>query len=567
MLRQRLHQSTAASFAVGSPTRNSFAEGALEDVTVLHVRASIWYEDHSLEVEAFRHAAAANDVERTERLMQGKGMPLYLRGGLAPVLNWLGSLPKAVLDARPSLWVMYATALSIAGQVSRVEQKLQAAEEAMQGTVPDDKARDLIGRIADLRALLALLAADPRQIETIIAQSRRALEYLHQDNLPSRAATTWKLGLAYQFRGDRAAAKQAHTEAIAISEASGNVHINILATTCLGYMQEVDNQLSLAAQTYRRVLYLVGDPPGPVACEAYVGLARIYYQWNDLKAAEEHGLMSVYLARQLEIDSFVTSELFLARLKFAQGDAFGAVAVLEEAEAFVRQRNFMFRLPEVAAAQVLTLLRRHQLVAAAHLAQMHDLPISRVRVHLAQGDAFSALAVLEPLRQHVEAKGWADKQLEVTVLQAVAHRAHDDQDEAVQTLRDALALAEPSGFIRIFVDEGIPMAQLLTEGAAQGLMSDYIEKLLTAFEAEKPKREDNPPLPPAALAQVLLEPLSTRELEVLRLIAQGLSNQEIGKRLFRSLDTVKGHNRMIFDKLQVKNRTEAVARARELDLL
>jgi LuxR family maltose regulon positive regulatory protein len=145
----------------------------------------------------------------------------------------------------------------------------------------------------------------------------------------------------------------------------------------------------------------------------------------------------------------------------------------------------------------------------------------------------------------------------------------------VQLLGDALALAEPGGFIRIFVDEGVPMAQLLSDAAAHGMMPDYAGKLLAAFEAEKQKGEDKShllPVPgtqgvPAPGPQPLIEPLSQRELEVLRLIAQGLSNHEIGARLFLALDTVKGHNRRIFDKLQVQRRTEAVARARELGLL
>ena len=563
VLRQRLHQFTA------SPT-NSSAAGALGGVTELHLRASVWYEDNDLELEAFRHAAAANDVERCERLIQGKGMPLYLRGGAAPVLNWLGSLPKAVLDARPSLWVMYATALSIAGQMTHVEQKLQDAERAMRGvqdTVPDDKARDLIGRIADLRALVALMAADPRPIETIIAQSRRALEYLHPQNLTGRAATNWKLGLAYQFRGDRAAARQAHAEAVAISEASGNVHVNILATTCLGYLQELDNQLSLATQTYRRVLHLVGDPPGPVTCEAHVGLARIYYQWNDLKAAEEHGQMSAQLSRQLEIDSFVTSELFLARLKLAQGDVSSATSVLDEAEAFVRRYNFMFRLPDVAAAQVLTLLRLGNLTVAAQLAQTFELPLSRARVHLAQGDPPAALALLEPLRQRAEAKRWADEELEATVLQAVAYHLNGKQEKALQRLSEVLTLAEPEGFVRTFVDEGEPMAHLLREAASHRMMPNYVGKLLAAFEAEAKKSAKTFHVPPALPAHNLVEPLSERELEVLRLIAQGLSNCEISKRLFRAVSTIKGYNQIIFDKLQVQSRTEAVARARELELL
>lgn len=569
VLLQRLHQFTASP--TSSSATGTLGEDVLGGVTELHLRASVWCEDNDLELEAFRHAAAANDVERSERLIQAKGMPLYLRGGAAPVLNWLESLPKTVLDARPSLWVMYAAALSITGQMTRVEQKLQAAEAAMQGTVmqslvPDDKARDLIGRIADLRALVALFAADPRPLETIIAQSRRALEYLHPNNLPGRASTTWKLGLAYQLRGDRAAARQAHTEAVAISEASGNVHINILATTCLGYLQELDNQLSLATQTYRHVLHLVGDPPGPIACEAYIGLARIYYQRNDLKAAEEHGQMSAQLARQLEIDSFVTSELFLVRLYLAQGDVFGAASVLTEAETFVRRYNFMFRLPDVTAAWVLILLHQGNLTAAAQLAQTFELPISRARVQLAQGDASAALMVLEPLRQHLEAKGWQDERLNVMVLQAVTHHAHGETDKAMHLLGEALALAEPGGFIRLFVDEGSRVAQLLTEIAAQGLRTDYMAKLLAAFELKEGKRGDKPPLPAASTGS-LLESLSSRELEVLRLIAQGLSNREIGERIFRSLDTIKGHNRIIFSKLGVQSRTEAVARALELDLL
>ena len=137
----------------------------------------------------------------------------------------------------------------------------------------------------------------------------------------------------------------------------------------------------------------------------------------------------------------------------------------------------------------------------------------------------------------------------------------------MQLLGDALALAEPGGFIRIFVDEGTPMAQLLSEAAAHGIMPDYTGKLLAAFEAEAHKREDRSYLPPAPHTRLLTDPLSQRELEVLQLIAQGLSNREISERLFLALDTVKGHNRRIYGKLEVRKRTEAVARARELDLL
>jgi LuxR family maltose regulon positive regulatory protein len=552
LLRQRLHQSIALS-----------PGDAQSQVNELHLRASLWYEDHGLSMEAFHHAAAANDVERAERLIKGKGIPLHFRGAVTAILDWLESLPTTVLNARPSLWTRYASLLLVNGQTTGVEEKLQAAEAALQGAEPDDKTQDLFGRIAAARAMLALTRY---QVEPMLAQSRRALEYLHPTNLSLRATAHWTLGFAYSLQGDRAAARKAYTEAISLSQASGIIFTTILATISLGNIQEAENQLSLAAETYRGVLQLAGEPPLPVACEAHLGLARVCYEWNDLDEALQHGQQSLHLARQYDrvIDRFVLCEVFLARLKLAQGDVAGAAALLAEAGQSARQQNFVDRMPEVAAAQVLTLLRQGNLAAAAHLAQTHELPISQARVHLAQGDTPAALAVLELWRQQVEAKGWQDERLKVMVLQTVALQAHGEQDKAVQLLCDALALAAPGGFIRLFVDEGLPMAHLLAEAAAHGMLPDYIGKVLAVFAAEEQKREDTSSRPPA---QPLIEPLSRRELEVLHLMAQGLSNHEMSERLFLALDTVKGHNRNIFGKLHVQRRTEAVARARALGLL
>ncbi|MEW6207823.1 MAG: LuxR C-terminal-related transcriptional regulator, partial [Acidobacteriota bacterium] len=203
-----------------------------------------------------------------------------------------------------------------------------------------------------------------------------------------------------------------------------------------------------------------------------------------------------------------------------------------------------------------------------NLARMrHQLPLGQARVHLARKDALAALAVLEPLRRQAEAKGWQDERLKVMVLQSVAHLVHGEKDKALQLLSEALALAESGGFVRLFVDEGKPMACLLSEASAHEMMPAYVAKLLAAFETEKQKSKDTSSLPPAPSGPTLIEGLSRRELEVLRLIAQGFSNREIGERLFLALVTVKGHNQRIFGKLQVKNRTEAVARARELGLL
>ncbi|MDQ6673598.1 MAG: AAA family ATPase, partial [Chloroflexota bacterium] len=353
-----------------------------QDATELHRRASQWYEDRDLEIEAFHHAAAASDVERAERLIEGRGVPLQFRGAGAPVLSWLDSLPTAVLDARPSLWVTYATALFFGGRHTAVEPKLQAAEAALSvNTEHDEQWRDLFGRIASIRATLAIIQHDA---ETIIVQSRRALEYLRPDNVPIRTAATYTLGYAHQLEGERASASRAFAEVISLSKPFADSIYAIAATLSLGQVQETDNQLSLATRTYRRVLELAGDPPRTIASEAHLGLARIYYEWNDLDAAHQHGQQCLQLTRQIEgVDTFASYAVFLARMRLAQGDMPSAVTILDEAQAFLRQHNFLFRMADIAAARVLTLLRQGDLAAAARLADTHQLPLSQARVHLA----------------------------------------------------------------------------------------------------------------------------------------------------------------------------------------
>ncbi|WP_256756911.1 LuxR C-terminal-related transcriptional regulator [Cohnella sp. WQ 127256] len=556
LLRKRMHQSQSTA----SSTRY---EG--RDRVELHLRASEWYEENGLEIEAFHHATAANDVERVVRLLEGEGMPLYFRGAAAPVMKWLESQPTTVLNARPMLWVTYASVLLFNSQLTGVEQKLQAAEAALQGIEPDDKINDVVGHIASVRATVAVSQHD---VDNILVQSRRALAHLHPDNLPVRTATTWTLGYAYYLLGDRAAASQAYAEALSFSQSIGHFVIIIMATMGLGNVQEVENQLEVAVQTYQSVLKFVGDSPLPVVCEAHLGLARIFYEWNDLDMAGYHEQQSLQLARQFEnTDRVVASEVFHARLELAKGNAVGAAAILAMASQLVRQHNFVYVMPEVAAAQVLTFLHQGNLEEAARLAHSHELPLSQARVYLAQGDTTTSLAVLQLLRQQMEAKGWEDERLKVMVLEAVVLQAHGEMKSATQLLGDALALAEPNGFIRIFVDEGAPMAQLLSVTAARESTSKYRDKLLAGFEVEKQKSVDKTALHEASTVQFLIDPLSERELEVLQLIAQGLSNREISERLFLALSTVKGHNQIIFGKLHVQRRTEAVARARELGLL
>ena len=537
-------------------------------VAEYHMRASQWYEDNGFQLEAFRHAAAANEIDRAQRLIEAKGMGLHLPDATTVVLSWLDSLPASVLDARPYLRWKHASLLLIMGQTSGVEERLQATETALaaaalSGAEPDDKVRDMIGKIAVARADLALMQQRP---EIMLVQAQRALEYLHAENLGYRSEAIRFMGHSHFLRGDRNAAGRAYAEALSLGKASGDISTTLFATTLLAQVQVLENQLYLAAETYQSVMPQMSEYSPANAGVVHEGLAGIYYEWNDLDTAEQHGLQSLRLARQYDqlVNRLLTIQVLLARLKLACGDVDAAAALLAEAQQTAYQKQFTIRLPDIAAVQVLVLLRQGQVEGAAQLAQQYELPLSRARVLLAEGDPAAALSVLGPFRAQMEAKGWEDERLRASVLEALAHHAQRDRDRAVQALEDALAMAEPGGFIRLFVDEGAPMRRVLTDAAERGVIPDYVGKLLAAFEAERPQPE---PEAVASPGQPLSEPLTERELEVLRLIADGLSNQEICERLFLALDTVKGHNRRIFSKLQVQRRAEAIARARELGLL
>lgn len=551
LLRQQLFQS-----ATSSP------EGAELEIAKYHRRASQWYEDNGFDIDAFHHATVAEDITRAERLIEGKGVPLYFRGALTPILQWLDSLPASTMNEKPSLWTTYAAVLMGTGKTKNIERILESAENAIQKFNQDEKTRDIIGRIASSRAMLALMR---NQFGDIISHSLRALDYLSLDNVPYRTATICKLGIAYQIQGNRNEAKKLLTEAIAISLASGDVTTNITASLGLGIQQAEENLLYQAAQTYSRAIQLATGLPFAGITVAYLGLARIYYQWNDMDTSQMYCQQGFRIAQQIEnSDWFVLCQLVLARIKLAQNNINETVGILEEANRSVLQLGFDHLFPELVEERVMVLLRQGNLTAAVLLAQTHGSSFTKARVYLAQGDTIAALAELEPRYLQVEKEHREDEQLKIMVLLAIVLYAHDEKDKALKLLGEALALAEPGGIIRAFVDEGLLMAELLIEAAALGIMPHYINKILSVYGKGAKKIIGNIH---QSSSQLLNEQLSHREMEILHLVASGLSNREIGEKLYLALDTVKGHNRRLFEKLQVKSRTEAISRARELGLI
>ncbi len=556
-----------------------------EEIASLHIIASEWYENNGLILEAFKHAAASKDIERAERLMELKEMPTYLPGVSMTILKWLESLPVSVLNSKPALWWKQAAMMMDSYQTIGVEEKLQASEAALALKIPpntemDEWSRNLVGKIAVARAMLA---ATLYQADTSLVYANRAMEYLHPNNIAYRSSATQLIGFAHYIRGDMDAAERAYTESLSLALAAGDHDGVLLATTRLGQVHESRNQLHQASEKYQRALQLIGDDLIPFATVVYLGLARIYFEWNDLDTAEKYGELSYQLGLLNEqvIDRLILSQLFMSGLKLTRGDLVGATSFLAQAEQNTRQKDFTVRLPDIAAGQALIHLYQGNIGAAAQIAQQNDLPLLKARTLIAQGDPSAALALLEPYRRQMEEKKmgrsginapwWEYQRLRAMVLQALAHHLQGEKAPALQVLTEALTLAEPGGFIRLFIEKGEPMRLLFVDFRSwiekqssdrAHPLTNYVHKILSAFAPS----EAVPGSTSTHSQSELIEPLSQRELEVLQLICQGLSNQEICQRLFLALDTVKGHNRRIFEKLQVHRRTEAIARARELNL-
>ena len=380
----------------------------------------------------------------------------------------------SVLNSKPSLWWKQAAMLMANYQMIGVEEKLQAAEAALATKTPpnaemDEWTRNLVGKIAFARAALA---ATLYQAETSLEYAHRAMEYLHPNNMAYRSEATIYIGFARYILGDRDAAELAYKEALSLAQAAGDDEGVLMATIRLGQIHELRNQLHQAFETYQKVLKMTGEDPPPFAQLAYIGLARIYYNWNDLERAEKYAEQSHQLARLCEqvIDRLISSELFLSRLKITLGDPVSADHFLTQAENHARQYDYTVRFPDIAAARAILCLYNGNTDAAAQLVQHDDRWLVRAEVLIAQGNPSAALAIIVPHRQKMEEKRLDDQLLETIVLQALALHAQGENESARQALKESLTLAEPGGFIRLFVDAGEPM-RLCSRIFALGLKS------------------------------------------------------------------------------------------------
>jgi LuxR family maltose regulon positive regulatory protein len=571
-------------------------------VAELHRAAATWHEAHELADEAIGHALAAGDATWAARLIERQLDARILRWEGATLQRWLAALPPELVGSRPRLSLAQAIIALIRGDLEAIEDPLNAAERGA-ADAADEPYEPSVGRAASMlanlpasialqRAGLAVLRGDAGQLTASARQARAELE---QGEWMLEFFTDWYLAEAEWLAGRLAEAEAALSFSIARWRTASD---RAPAAAALGYhglglVQRDRGRLEAALATYREALAVAAERDGDapqMAGVAQVGMAAVLYARGKLNAALERVTEGIPLCRQLVYTPpLVTGLVTLAWIRQARGDPAGALDAIGEAERVQLSPEIVGLINPVPAERARLALAQGDVDAAARWAQASgltatdELSYPREREHLVLARVLlgaqapeQALGLLERLQARATAQGRTGSVIEIQALQALARSAGGDQAGALAALAEALDLAAPEGYLRVFVDEGPPMAALLRQllagrrqdrpAAVAAVPRDYLARLLEAFEqagltVRLPVRSGG------VVVAGLVEPLTERELEVLRLLADGRSNQAIAAELVISLDTVKRHVSHLFSKLEVANRTQAVSRARELGLL
>jgi LuxR family transcriptional regulator, maltose regulon positive regulatory protein len=568
LLRQRLSQELTA-----------------EVITQNHIRASEWYESNGDRAEAFRHAIAAKDFSRSAALAETAWQGMNESFQNAAWLGWVKQLPDQLIRTRPVLCTQIAWSLMDAGEVDASESRLQDAERLLNGPaeeiviVEQAQFQALGARIAFARAYNAQSLGN---VSATLKYAEQALELTPAESEYLRAQTKAILTSAHWASGNLDAAYHAMQDWIRHSQKAGNTIFAIASAHGLAEIIIAQGHLQEAARTYEQSLQLAaahGREAQRFTAHHHLGLAMLFLEMGNDEMAAQHVQTGLEVGTSCTLADWPYHKYVVqARWKESEGDIDAALELLEEARR-VYIRTLIPDTQPVEAWKARIYLKQGRLSKAQNWVQEQGLAIGAEISYLCEFDLITlarvlvaeyqssrvesvirdALHLLDRLLADAEAGQRTGSVIEILILQAIAHDARGHRAKAVDPLMRAVTLAEPEGYMRIFVDEGTAMAELLAGlNASGGTAKEYVYKILNALE----KKNELHPRP-----QPLIDPLSERELEVLRLVALGLSNDKISKRLYLSVNTVKGHNLRIFGKLQVKSRTEAVVRARELGLL
>ncbi len=556
-------------------------------VSELHRRASAWYEAKGLIDEAIDHALSAGTFERAANLISRQAEHLWARYIPSTMSRWLESLPDELVSSWPELTIHHATVLLMAGRLDQVEQHVQMAERVLNSRSEksagprDEKLR---GMIAMVKAFMALFRSDPRGMAHF---SQEALECLPREDSTWRGGAAMVLGDAHNFAGEVQAAIREYGQAMQICQAIGNLYYALMAAGKIATLQFQQGQLHRAAQTGQQGLQLAEVNGLEKTARAGVLMAilgQIHSEWNNLETALAYAQHGATLCEQEENVVILSySYIGLTQVLLSRNDLEGAQEALAKLEKLAQESSLPAWIITLANGwQAFVRLKQNDLDGAAQILQKWEVlkggeasmthfrqDLSYARLCLAQGNAGDAIGPLEQVAHLCQVYGRGAWLIETLVVAALAHQARGDTARAVESLQRALVAAEPEGYVRTFVTEGEPMQRLLREVAGRGIETEYVLKLLNAFEMERQgaQRSTGPGVSSGQVAPApLAEPFSDREREVLRLLATDLSSTEIAQQLFISMHTVRSHIKNIYGKLNVHSRYEAVARARELDL-
>jgi LuxR family maltose regulon positive regulatory protein len=550
-------------------------------VPELHRRAGAWHAQHGEPSEAIRHALAGGDAERAADLVE-LAMPEARRNRQETTLrHWFRQLPEAVLRNRPVLRVGYAGAILVHGELDGVEEHLRDAERWLDevGDGGDDAVvRAVRSQVAVYRAAQARMTGDLAGTTT---HARRVLDLAGREDHLLRGSAAGLLGLASWTRGDLPAARGWWADSRVELERAGHHSDALGVAIALADISITQGRLRDAAATYQRGLAAAARRGSPVlrgAADMHVGLGELFLERDDLDAARQHLAASTELGEHAGLpQNRHRRRVAMARVRQAEGDLDGAVDLLDEAERLYVSDMFPDVRPIpalrarvwIAQGRVGTALgwARDRGVSAdddpSYLREYEHVTLARALLaeHAASGDPTAvtrATALLERLLTAAQEGERTGSVLELLVLRALAHQARGDRTGALDPLERALALAEPEGHVRVFLDEGPAMASLLGAMVRRGSAPPYAHRLLAAVPAAGRG---------APVQRGLVEPLSVRELEVLRLLGTDLDGPGIARELVVSLNTVRTHTKHIYAKLGVTSRRAAVRRAADLDLL
>ena len=539
----------------------------------LHRRASEWYEQNGFIAESIQQAIAAGDQDRAARLIEQNGCFLLMSGEVATMLSWTDAI-EFQSDAHPWLAIQKAWALALIGDLDRIEPTLQAPEKLLAPLEPTVEVRTMLGTIAAARAHCANTRGNTHSAAESARQALNLLPDCSSISQSIRSVSTSILGDASWINGNLEEATRAYNEALRIGREARNLHMIIIANSNLGDILMEQGQLQRAGDLYTRTLQMAVRPDGqrsPLAENLCAGLGRLAYEYNQLNVADQYIHECIDLCRQWgALDLQAMACAMLTRLEQARGNSEAALEAAREAELLAGEHPLSSRrsiqLKSDLARYYLdqgNLEKLSQLIRENALSIKDGIPYQRLpeyvillRTLLAQNDHEAALLLANRMLKQAEQTGRQALVIEVRNLRALAFQGKKDTEQALATLEKALALAQPEGYVRSFLDEGEAMTRLLCQAQSRQTGSSYAAVLLDKIG--KISKMTQPSM------QLLIEPLTAREVEVLKLIKAGSSNQDISGQLVISIPTVKRHISNIYAKLGVKSRTQAVAIGKEL---